>query len=134
MRSIFVPAQIRLEVKRLPMISREKNRQTSFYFHDWSHRTTRHYLTRLKMAAPISSSFQTRVEKVIEHLHDVDAVKFGNFTLKSGIQSPVYFDLRVMISHPDIMVSKGRRFSLARSDGRTHVGLSCRYFYTCTPG
>ncbi len=38
-------------------------------------------------------------------LYDIDAIKFGNFVLKSGLTAPVYFDLRVIISHPDVMVS-----------------------------
>lgn len=39
-------------------------------------------------------------------LHEIDAVKFGDFLTKSGVRSPIYFDLRVIISHPDVMVSK----------------------------
>lgn len=39
-------------------------------------------------------------------LHEIDAIKFGNFMTKSGLPTPIYFDLRVIISHPDVMVSR----------------------------
>jgi uridine monophosphate synthetase len=35
-------------------------------------------------------------------LHDAECVKFGNFTLASGKQSPIYVDLRRVISYPDL--------------------------------
>ncbi len=58
---------------------------------------------------------QTREElqkEIALELHEIGALKFGEFTFKSGIKSPMYMDLRLFISYPKLLKKVAKAYAM----------------------
>jgi uridine monophosphate synthetase len=49
-------------------------------------------------------------QSLITDLHALGAVQFGSFTLASGIQSPFYIDLRLLVSRPALLAQAAEAY------------------------
>ncbi|XP_024141984.1 uridine 5'-monophosphate synthase [Oryzias melastigma] len=73
------------------------------------------------------------VESLILKLHDVNAVKFGEYKLKSGLMTPIYIDLRVLVSHPGLMNQVSSLIYQRVKEEGLQFGLVCGVPYTALP-
>ncbi len=68
---------------------------------------------------------------LIQKLHAIGAIKLGNFTLKSGKTSPIYIDLRQIISYPAILQTVSSL--ICEKVKHLSVDLLCGVPYTALP-
>lgn len=73
------------------------------------------------------------LDSLIEKLHNVNAVKFGEYKLKTGMLTPIYIDLRVLVSFPVLMKQVSNLIYQQVQEEGLQFDLVCGVPYTALP-
>jgi len=69
----------------------------------------------------------------IHQLYQIQAIRFGNFKLKSGQHSPIYLDLRQIISYPKLLTATADLLWSSLGDYEINLQHVCGVPYTALP-
>ncbi|MFH1524284.1 MAG: orotate phosphoribosyltransferase [Chloroflexota bacterium] len=58
----------------------------------------------------VEANFEPQLSALADGLLEAGCVKFGVFTLKSGLKSPIYIDLRQLVSHPLLLATVAKAY------------------------
>ncbi|XP_037693260.1 uridine 5'-monophosphate synthase isoform X2 [Choloepus didactylus] len=75
----------------------------------------------------------TALGSLVTGLYDVEAFKFGNFVLKSGLSSPVYIDLRGIVSRPRLLSQVADILFQTAQNAGINFDTVCGVPYTALP-
>ncbi|XP_076015321.1 uridine 5'-monophosphate synthase [Genypterus blacodes] len=73
------------------------------------------------------------LDSLILKLHEVNAVKFGEYKMKSGMMTPIYIDLRVLVSYPNLMNQVSSLMYQQAVEAELQYDSVCGVPYTALP-
>jgi uridine monophosphate synthetase len=87
-------------------------RTTALAYRDRMNSAREKHARRAGKKAPPADASHALADQIALGLQELGAIRFGEFTLKSGLISPLYIDLRLLVSDPKLMALVAR--ALAR--------------------
>ena len=68
---------------------------------------------------------RSELESFMDNLYEIGCVKFGEFYLSTGLKTPVYFDLRLLVSHPKVLQQAGKLIKQIIEQNNINFDIIC---------